>query len=155
MKRYGFILLFLLIFAGSSEAQHSGRNGVYLEFYSIRHDFSEGFVSINYERNLAKADRPATLLRVGVYPDRHTFSFPITLTRTTSPLRKHQFEYGLGLVYRMERFMGEVYHDVPAIMFPLMYRYQSRSGFFLRAGANLWVSWPTFPSPSLSLGYSF
>jgi hypothetical protein len=155
MKHIFFTCMLLLACAIHSEAQHSGRNGAYLEFYSIRHDFSDGFVSINFERNLAKAERPAMLFRVGIYPDGSTFSFPITLTRTTSPLRRHQFEYGLGLVYRFERFMGEVYHDIPAIMFPLMYRYQSSSGFFLRAGANLWVSWPTFPSPSLSLGYSF
>jgi len=44
---------------------------------------------------------------------------------------------------------------MPAIMIPLMYRYQKPSGFFFRGGINLFVSWPTIPSPSVSLGYKF
>jgi hypothetical protein len=44
---------------------------------------------------------------------------------------------------------------MPAVMVPLMYRFQKAHGFYFRGGINLFVSWPTLPSPSVSLGYRF
>ncbi|MFC2097309.1 hypothetical protein ACFLSI_03135 [Bacteroidota bacterium] len=130
------------------------RNGVYTELYSIRHDFSEGYFSINYERIIGKKKR--TILRAGIYPDfETTVSFPITLSWISSPLKNHHFEYGVGAVYRVELYDGNVYKDLPALIIPLMYRYQNRKALFFRAGVNLFVSWPTLPSPSFSVGYKF
>ena len=135
-------------------------NGVYGETYIIRHDFSEGIASLNFERSFGKKKRAT--LRIGIYPDfESTVSFPITLTWVTNPSGKHHFEYGIGGVYRVEHFVSdynpdkEWFYDVPAIMIPVMYRYQNKSGWFARGGINLFVSWPTLPSPSLSIGYRF
>jgi hypothetical protein len=55
------------------------RNGIYPEVYLIRHDFSSGFVSFNYERRLGKKNN--MMLRLGIYPDlKTTISFPLTYT---------------------------------------------------------------------------
>jgi hypothetical protein len=48
------------------------RNGFYAEFYIIRHDFSSGFVSLNYERRLGKKNN--MMLRLGIYPDLYSTS---------------------------------------------------------------------------------
>lgn len=167
MKRNSFIFLIgILLMFGNGYAQTSEYsdiklNGSYVEAYLVRHDFSEGFVSINYERTVGKKRR--TNLRIGLYPDfETTMSFPLTVTRITKPLKAHHFEYGFGAVFRVEHYVDpygqssrEWFYDMPAIMFPLMYRYQRNSGLFVRAGINVFVSWPTIISPSLSLGYRF
>lgn len=137
------------------------KNGIYAEVYLIRHDFSDGFVSINYERNVGKKNK--TKIRVGIYPDfESTISIPFTVSRVTRPLSNHHFEYGLGAVFRVEHFIDpsgftekEWFYDVPAFMIPMMYRYQNKSGLYFRAGINLFVSWPTLLSPSISVGYQF
>jgi len=156
-----FILCILVVLATTIElrAQTSdfekiAKNGLYIEFYTIRHAFSSGLVSINYERIVG--NKRKTALRVGAYPDfRSTLSLPVTLTWITSPLKKHHFEYGLGLVFRYERFQGKSYYDMPAAMFPIMYRYQRSRGLFFRGGVNLFYSWPALASPSFCLGYKF
>lgn len=155
------ILYFSMIsFGQTKDHQNPGRNGIYAEGYLIRHDFSEGFASINYERVLGKKYR--TFLRIGIYPDfQSAVSFPLTISWITKPLNNHHFELGIGAIYRLEHFVDpfnpsrEWFHDIPAIMIPVMYRYQQNTGFFLRAGINLFVSWPTLPSPSISAGYRF
>lgn len=137
------------------------RNSIFGEVYLIRHDFSEGIASLNYERNIGKKQKAH--LRVGIYPDfESTISFPLTISWITKPLSHHHFEYGIGAVVRIEHFVDpygytikEWFYDVPAIMIPLMYRYQKNSGWFFRGGVNLFVSWPTLPSPSISVGYKF
>jgi hypothetical protein len=92
---------------------------------------------------------------VGLYPDfESTVSFPVTFTWITSPPKNHHFEFGVGLVFRVEKFEGSFYKDFPAAMFPLMYRYQ-KGPFFFRGGFNVFVSWPTIPSPSVSAGFRF
>ncbi len=137
--------------AGLSEVR---RNGIYAEVYLVRADFSTGFISINYERVLGKKRRAS--LRLGIYPDfESTISIPLTMTWVTGPLKRHHFEYGIGGVYRLERYESRLYRDVPALMIPLMYRYQKKKGLFFRAGINLFVSWPATPSPSFSLGHKF
>jgi len=155
-SRLILVVLISLFVSPMLSAQDGGitesRNGIYAEMYLLRHDFNEGFISLNYERLIGQ--QRVRSLRVGIYPDFQTsVSFPITYTRILAPGKKHHFEYGIGFVLRVERFQGETYTDVPAIMFPVMYRYQDEGGFFFRGGFNLWVSWPTIPSPGISLGY--
>jgi len=160
---FGILLLLFVteINSQDSDSAPSSKNGVYLEAYLWRHDFSNGFVSVNYERVVGKKQRAN--FRIGVYPDfESTISIPITLTWITNPSGIHHFEYGFGAVFRIEHYVDpyglnskEWFYDMPAIMVPLMYRYQKKDGFFLRTGVNLFVSWPTIPSPALCLGYRF
>ena len=161
---FGILLLLFLpeVASQSTGSSKTGMNGVYAELYLVRHDFSDGFVSINYERVIGKKKRAN--LRVGIYPDfQSTISFPITITWITGPSLNHHFEYGIGGVLRIEHFVDpydpspprEWFFDMPAIMVPLMYRYQRNNGWFLRGGINLFLSWPTLPSPSFSVGYKF
>jgi len=159
MKHLFFLTLTILLTVFESKAQPSDyscikRNSIYLEYYTIRHAFSSGLASINYERMIGKKRK--TNVRIGIYPDfQSTISIPITITWITAPLKKHHFEYGLGAVYRIEHFEGKFYDDIPAVMFPLMYRYQKCKGLFFRGGVNLFYSWPALASPSFSLGYKF
>jgi len=155
------LILPILGFSETRDDDKINRNGLYAEAYMIRHDFSEGFASINYERTLGKKGRMNA--RVGIYPDfESTISFPITLTWITWPQSRHHIEYGIGGVFRIEHYVDpygytdrEWFYDVPALMIPLMYRYQPDSSWIVRAGVNVFVSWPTLPSPSLSIGYRF
>lgn len=147
-------------FPQSMEDSEIGRNGIYAEVYILRHDFSDGFGSINYERIIGKQRR--TNLRVGVNPDfQSAVTFPLTISKITKPRFHHHFEYGIGAVYRLEHYVSsenpsqDWYHDIPALMIPMMYRYQKNMGWFFRGGINLFLSWPILPSPSLSAGYKF
>jgi hypothetical protein len=167
VKRILLGAFFMLLLFPAANAQNKdpvklGRNGVYADLYMLRPDFSDGFVSINYERVTGKKQR--TQLRVGLYPDfQSTVSFPFTISWMTGPARKHHFEYGLGAVFRIEHYVNaddptqikEWFYDVPAFLIPLMYRYQNSHGLFLRGGINLFLSWPTLPSPSIGVGYKF
>lgn len=58
---------------------------------------------------------------------------------------------GLGVKEEGERS----FHDIPAIMIPMMYRFQKEKVFFFPAGINLWLSLPVLPTLSLSAGYKF
>lgn len=159
------VLLLLLvpeITAQKKDSQLPGKNGIYAELYVLRHDFSDGFVSINYERIIGKKQR--THLRVGLYPDfNSSISFPLTISWITGPARIHHFECGVGAVIRVEHYVNPDdpaqvktwFYDMPALMVPLMYRYQKSSGLFFRGGLNVFLSWPVLPSPSLSIGYRF
>lgn len=166
MRLISLILLLLLstshsVFSQDRANSDQRKNGIYAEGYLIRHDFSQGFVSINYERNFGK--KAKTYLRAGIYPDfESTVSLPLTVSWITRPLGTHHFEYGIGVVYRIEHFVDplgintrEWFFDFPAIMIPLMYRYQSDSPWYFRGGINVFVSWPVLPSPSVSAGYRF
>lgn len=166
MKFINLILIVLLGFSLVAQAGHNKeqlplRNGVYAEVYLIRHDFSSGFVSFNFERTVGKHDKAQ--VRFGIYPDFETaVSFPLTVSWVTNPNGVHHLEYGIGAVVRIEHFVDplglnsrEWFYDVPAVMIPLMYRYQKGSGFYIRGGVNLFVSWPTLLSPSVSAGYRF
>lgn len=155
--KYTLVFLCLFFFSqiyAQTSKQNPNRNAIYAEFYAIPHDFNEGYVSLNYERNVGKKRRHA--LRVGIYPDFQTLlALPVTFTRITFPEKKHHIEYGLGLVYRIEFFEGNVYRDVGAAMFPLMYRYENDRNLVFRGGVNLWFSYPILPTPSVSLGFKF
>lgn len=166
MRKFVLLATFFTVFSISARAQSKDfsslkKNGVYVEAYLIRHDFSEGFASINYERNFGKKRR--TNFRIGIYPDfESTVSIPLTFSWITNPLGKHHFEYGIGAVFRIEHYVDpygynskEWFYDMPALMIPIMYRYQKHSGLFYRGGLNLFISWPTLPSPSFSIGYKF
>ena len=166
MIRISILGLLFIIIAQEGNAQKTvasqfAMNGAYTEFYVVRPDFSDGFVSINYERVLGKKLRSS--LRLGMWPDfESSVSFPISISWITGPSRKHHFEYGIGTVFRIEHYVSddptqtkEWFYDVPAFMLPLMYRYQKSSGMYFRGGVNVFLSWPTLPSPSLSVGYRF
>ena len=60
--------LFLIpeVSAQDKDPVKPGRNGVYADLYLARADFSDGFVSLNYERVIGKRQR--TQLRVGLSP---------------------------------------------------------------------------------------
>jgi hypothetical protein len=157
-----FVLAVPEIRSENSDSSQISMNGIYLEFYIVRHDFSDGFFSINYERVLGKKRR--SQLRFGIYPDfGSSIAFPTTFTWITKPARSHHFEYGIGAVFRIEHHVDpyiltqsrEWFFDMPAAMVPLMYRYQKSHGWFFRGGINLFLSWPTLPSPSFSIGYKF
>jgi hypothetical protein len=150
-----FIAAFLTpLSAQEKPDQTIKRNHVFVESYLIRHDFSSGLVSLNYARSLGK--KAGTQLRIGVYPDFNTtISFPLTFTWLIKPQRQHQLELGLGLVFRVEFYESKIYKDIPAAIFPVMYRYQHKSGLFLKGGVNLFYSWPALISPSLGIGYHF
>lgn len=157
------ILISLLLgkttFTQIEESLSFKKNGIYAEAYLFRHDFNSGFVSLNYERTFGNR----TYLRAGIYPDfQSIICFPITVTWLTNPKSHHHFEGGIGGVLRVEHYIDpygmnskEWFYDFPAIMVPLMYRYQGPKGFYFRIGANLFISYPTMPAPSLSLGYRF
>lgn len=163
----GFIIISAIIFGftltgfgQTSKDSIFKRNSLYAEGYLIRHDFSDGFVSLNFERNIGKKHR--TNLRLGIYPDfgSTVFSFPLTVSWVTKPLSQHHFEYGIGTLIRIEHYVSpyktttrEWFYDVPALMIPLMYRYQQNSGWFFRGGVNVFISWPTLISPSVSVGH--
>jgi len=167
MKKILIIGLLTLLIVQENKAQKTDpslyrMNGVYTELYLARPDFSDGFVSLNYERVLGKKLR--SNLRIGLWPDfESTVSFPISISWITRPKKNHHFEYGIGTVFRIEHFVDsddpaqlkEWFYDIPALMLPVMYRYQKNSGFYFRGGVNLFLSWPTLPSPSLSFGYKF
>ena len=183
MKLILFSVLFILAITlnGQSLIQYQGmqyeviesnnfriaRNGVYVELYLIRHGLSSGFFSINYERLIGRKGRAN--LRIGVYPDFNgSISFPFTISWLTKPLNNHHFEFGVGIVYRIEHYYNaptsyqgkEYFHYPTAIMFPLMYRYQKyryhkNKGWFFRGGVNLFISMPIAPLPAVSVGYKF
>lgn len=155
------LVIAIVINAQNTDASQFAKNGVYTEFYVIRPDFGDGFVSFNYERVLGKKHR--SNIRLGMWPDfDSSISFPISISWITWPNKKHHFEYGIGTVLRLEHYVSddptqtkEWFYDVPAFMLPLMYRYQKNSGLYFRGGINVFLSWPTLLSPSLSLGYRF
>jgi hypothetical protein len=159
-----FLILISVLLSHAQDAGNlsSGKNGVYAEMVLVRHDFSEGFVSLNYERMIGKKGRSA--LRAGIYPDfESTISFPVAYHWISSPNKNHHFEWGFGAVFRVEHYKNpydpyqtkEWFYDVPAIMIPIMYRFQKSKGLILRGGINLFLSWPVLPSPSISIGYRF
>jgi hypothetical protein len=58
------LLILTCLYSGSSQepnttATRPGKNGLYAEVYLIRHDFSDGFASLNYERVIGKKGRSA------------------------------------------------------------------------------------------------
>jgi hypothetical protein len=149
-----FVLLGALYVCAKDTNEKIAKNGIYAEYYGIRHDFGSGLFSLNYERVLGK--RNITCVRFGVYPDfQSTVSFPMSITWLITPFQNHSIEVGCGLVYRYENFKGKSYHDIPAALFPFMYRFQHKSGFMIRGGVNVFYSWPVLASPSLSIGYRF
>lgn len=114
-----------VVTAQTDQKQEFNRNTVYVESYLLRHDFSDGFTSVNYERGFGAKNR--LRMRVGAYPDfgksyykpeqsypflfednkgnwhyLSTLSFPITVTHILFPESNHHIEYGGGLVFRHE-----------------------------------------------------
>jgi len=93
------IILGTNIDAQNSEYQQVTKNRIYAEVYLIRHDFSNGFVSVNYERAIGKKQRSA--LRVGIYPDfQSTISFPFTYDWISNPAKNHQISEEQRMAYQ-------------------------------------------------------
>ena len=151
----GFILVLIPLGLKGQSAELSDikPNAIFVEFYLVRPDFSNGFLSLNYERIVGGKKNKA--FRLGIYPDEFTISFPITFCWISRPLKNNHFEIGLGGTYRIEKYNGNFIHDMPSVIVPLMYRHQKSEGWFFRGGINLFVSWPTIPSPTLGFGYKF
>jgi hypothetical protein len=155
------ILLVQLAATSQIDPANIKRHGVYVETYALRHDFSNGFVSVNYE--FAAFKKRANVFRMGIYPDfRTTVSIPVTWSWISTMRAAHHFEIGAGLVVRLEHYDSpdmpggkRWYRDIPAAMLPIMYRYQKEKGLMVRAGFNLWYSWPVLLSPSLAIGWRF
>ena len=75
---FSFLLIGLILPATAQEISvpDISPNGIYLEGYLLRHDFNDGFVSLNYERRFG--ERKGILARVGFYPDVETlYTFPV------------------------------------------------------------------------------
>ena len=130
------------------------RNGAYIEGYFVPYDLVDGYISYNYERVLGK--KRQTNLRLGILPDyKGVLAFPFTVSWITNSLAASHFEYGLGFVYWMDFSHNNFSHDIPAAVFPFMYRYQKEKGFIFRVGFNLFVGRIVTFSPSASVGYKF
>jgi hypothetical protein len=157
------VLIIFAVFANKMQAQENffidydsiKRNGLYLEAYAVAPDFVEGYLSLNYERFINR--KRNMLLRIGIYPSfsETSFVFPLTINWITGSTKKHHFEYGIGPVMGFEHFQSNTYFIFGGFMLPLMYRFQKQKGFFLRTGMNIYVSYPSIISPSISLGYKF
>lgn len=160
-------LLFLLKQTRANDSLLIRRNAVFLDLYPFQNEyFNVNFYSFNYERAFGKKGR--TLLRAGItynwqtYKDAlYRFSFPLTLTWITKPLKPHHFEWGLGTVYSFSKIdrtnstYSKYSYGVTGILLPIMYRYQKREGWFFRGGLNLLLSFETTLNPSFGAGYRF
>lgn len=164
MKKLNFIILLVFVAFIKIDAQENffieydkiKPNGIYVETYAVAPDFIEGYLSLNYERFINR--KRTTSIRIGIYPtlsDDHSIVFPSTINWITGPTKKHHFEYGLGPIMGFERFQGNTFFIFGGIMMPIMYRFQKEKGFFLRTGMNVYISYPSIISPSISLGYKF
>ncbi len=162
-KLFLTVLMFLLFnrfFAQESLIiDYSGikRNHIYIEAYSVKPDYSEFNFSINYEYSIGSKRKVS--MRLGFYPsfEDKGYVFPLTINWLTAPQKKHHFEYGFGPVLGFERDTknNRTYFVFGGALVPLMYRFQKQKGIFFRTGINVFVSYPTLISPSVSLGYKF
>jgi len=154
------VLFILILFSQLAEGQYFQatrglRDGVYAEVYLLGKEFSDGFISLNYEKFFGNKYKNS--LRIGLMSDFvSSISIPVTLSYITHPYGKHHFELGAGFVMNVDFFQGLTYFDFASGMFPLMYRYANKdSQFYFRGGVNIFYSRPFIPNPSASVGYRF
>lgn len=138
------------------------KNGVYFSGHYFNSSDGPGYLSINYERVFGKKKK--TLISLGIYPyfetDEAWIFFPIIISRITSPLEKHHFEYGIGaapsIYYDANNSHKKLWSGGFFIMAPIMYRYQKNKGLLLRGGVNLILGYGgLLLHPSISIGYKF
>lgn len=142
------------LFSQSIEANSKRKHSLFSEVYLIRHDFSDGYISLNYEKKFGQNNN--RLLRLGMYPDFETsISFPLVIGRILFPDSKHHLEIGFGGIVRFEWYERTIFTDIPALLVPLMYRFDNDKPLFFRAGINIIASFPTIISPSISIGWLF
>jgi len=159
------LILFAFLLFSNAHAQENffieydniKRNHIYIEAYSILPDYSTGYFSINYE--YAFGNKRKTSVRLGFYPsfDDKGYVFPLLINWITAPQKKHHFEYGFGPVlgFEVDDKNNQNYFVFGGALVPLMYRFQGNRGIFCRTGINVFISYPTVVSPSISLGYKF
>ena len=148
--------------AQTSDYDNIKKNGVYIEIYPFNRDKGVGLISLNYERAFGK--KKQLLLRFGIYPvydgeDIH-IPLPIVISGITSPLKSHQFEYGIGLApilyYDSDNSHRKLWTDGFYFLLPTMYRYQNKHGLFFRGGINWILGFGGFLlHPAIGLGYKF
>ena len=137
------------------QAQRGLRDGIYAEIYILEKEFSEGLVSLNYEKFLGYKYKNS--VRVGILSDfKSSVSFPVTFSYITHPYENHHLEVGAGFILNVDFFEGSAYFDFASGMFPIMYRYTNKDKrFYFRGGVNIFYSRPFIPNPSASIGYRF
>ena len=154
-------ILILFIFANLNASPSSStfssdtikRNAIVIEVYKPLVQVS-GPISFQFERLLGRKGQ--TALSFGFTPyisndDRFQYyTFPISLTRITSPLKSSHFEFGISLLFAKK--YG--HFGLQSYNIPLMYRYQNNSRFFMAAGIKL-IPFGLYPTPTLKIGFRF
>lgn len=153
-------ILVLMLFSEIANGQYFQatrglRDGIYAEIYVLEKEFSDGFVSLNYEKFFGNKYKNS--MRIGFMSDfKSSVSFPVTLSYITHPYENHHLEVGAGFVLNIDFFEGSAYFDFASGMFPIMYRYTNKDRrFYFRGGVNIFYSRPFIPNPSASIGYRF
>ncbi|MCF6240629.1 MAG: hypothetical protein L3J74_04705 [Bacteroidales bacterium] len=155
-----FLLLFIRFSAQENfylDYDNIKRNHIYIEAYLVAPDYISSYVSVNYEYTLGAKKKKS--LRISFYPNFEDkgYTFPLTINWLTAPQKKHHFEYGFGPVlgFESDTKNNRTYFIFGGALIPLMYRFQKEKGIIFRTGINVFLSYPTIISPSISLGYKF
>ncbi len=88
-------------------------------------------------------------------------TFPISFSYVFFKNSNHHLELGLGLISRLEFIREEQENKLKTIFgpigatVPLLYRYEGPKGLILKAGAQLFYSWPVYLTPVISVGWRF
>jgi len=129
------------------------RNGIYLELQIKNYDFSPSFASLNYERYYGRFKTVST--RFGVYiTDQPIVVLPVEVGYIGNTRGKHQYEIGFGGFMRAQ-FTDRFKFDLPAMLFPIAYRYQESDKFYVRMGINFVAGNTSYAKPFFSLGHRF
>lgn len=157
-----FFCILLKVEAQVSDYDSVKKNGIQIELYPFNWDENLGLISLQYERVFGK--KKQTMLKLGVttsFNDEDVYiSFPIIISGIVPSLGSHQFEYGIGvalsLYYDTDNPNQKLWTDVPYLIAPVMYRYQSENGLFFRGGINCYLGYGgLLANPSFGLGYRF
>jgi hypothetical protein len=88
-------------------------------------------------------------------------TFPVSFSYLFFKNSNHHLELGMGLISRLEFVRKEpdnklqtLFGPIGAIV-PLLYRYDAPYGLILKAGAQLFYSWPVYLTPIISVGWRF
>ncbi len=158
MKKF-LIFFILIVFFLHSKAQYhrlmdfGKSNGIYLELQIKSYDFGPSFASLNYERYFGKFKSLG--VRAGAYiTTQPQLLMPITVQYIANSRKKHQFELGFGGFVRTN-FEENVKTDMPAMLFPMAYRFQETDKFYVRMGINFVTGINIYMKPFFSLGHRF
>ncbi|NLX40932.1 MAG: hypothetical protein GXY75_03410 [Bacteroidales bacterium] len=88
-------------------------------------------------------------------------TFPISFSYVFFMNSNHHLELGLGLISRLEFVREEPGNKLKTLFgpigatVPLLYRYEAPYGLIIKAGAQLFYSWPVYLTPVISVGWRF